>query len=361
MIIDQLKKLRNGYKNYPGDIGLEIETETKEPYDIPQFSFWVVHPDGSLRDFGQEYVLAQPLTIEQTQLALDEFKNKTKGIKFIEDSLTTSVHVHLNFLDQSFQTLGNFLVLYTMFENLLIRYSGEDRLSNLFCLPICDAEETYKNMMRMAIGIGKSDAGQLIFGVDACKYAALNLSTLGSYGSLEIRCHKGTTNIDRIMEWVGILNSIKIYARQNIVPQEIITAWKDRGSELLSDVFGQYRKIIDFKGAGDLIEKNFWYAANIAYSVKDWKAVFKVKEKKVKSGDLDSMADKLFRVHRFEALDAARQRELLQNFVVNQIPQPPLNPIDEWAMQAGQAARGRPRGNDLHVDLGNEENQEVDF
>src|SRR5690242_2495326 len=132
MIIDQLKKVRHGYKNYPRSIGLEIETETKEPYDIPRFSFWAVHADGSLRDFGQEYVLVQPLAIEQIPLALDEFKDKTKGIKFIQDSLTTSVHVHLNFLDQSFQTLGNFLILYTMFENLLIRYSGEDRLSNLF-------------------------------------------------------------------------------------------------------------------------------------------------------------------------------------------------------------------------------------
>lgn len=314
MIIDQLKKLRSGYRNYPGDVGIEIETETKDAYVIPPFSFWTVHQDGSLRDFGMEYILQQPLRVEdQIWQALEEFRDKTKGIKFIQDSLTTSVHIHLNFLNQNFQTLGNFLVLYTMFENILIRYSGEDRLSNLFCLPICDAEETYKNMMKMAGAISHSNVNGLIFNQDACKYAALNLSCLGNYGSLEVRSHKGTTNIDRIFEWINILQSIKNYAQQDIVPQQIITSWKDRGSEILTDVFGRYKPVLAYKDSTDLVERNFWYAANIAYAVKDWKEVFKTKDKtKSKISDLDHLAKDMFRVQRFEGLNAPQQRQILE-------------------------------------------------
>lgn len=178
------------YAAHKGTFGLEIETETAEAYDVPKFSFWDVHRDGSLRNFGQEYVLKQPLDFnEHIPLALEEFRVKTsKGILIsLELCSQTSVHVHINFLGETFQTLGNFLTIYSLTENLLIRMSGADRLSNLFALPICDAETTFFNMKNMLDGIKAKQYNSMVFDPEYTKYAAINLAALSRFGSLEIR------------------------------------------------------------------------------------------------------------------------------------------------------------------------------
>lgn len=305
----------NTYKNFSGDIGLEIETETTEEYKVPKFSFWTVHADGSLRGFGQEYVLKQPLDFDKTlPEALKEFKDKTKSIPFVKDSITTSVHVHLNFLNDDFVTLGNFLTAYSFVENLLIRYSGDDRLSNLFCLPICDAEETYKNIMRLVKALPDRAYGRLQFDVDSTKYGALNLSSLVRYGSLEIRSFRGTTDTDLIYTWVGILYSILRYSRQKgLIPPQIITAYKEKGIELLSDIFGEYRKLIRHKDEEKLLDDNLWYAVNIACGgVKDWTKIDPIPNaKKPKLSDLDKLSIDNFGVTSFETLTHDQQRAVL--------------------------------------------------
>jgi hypothetical protein len=315
-IFNTLSKHYGGrYKAHKGDIGLEVETESREDYAVPKFSFWEVHRDDSLRDVGKEYVLRQPLDFEITfPKALDEFKEKTTGIKFIEDSITTSIHTHLNFLNDNFITLGNFLTTYTWTENLLIRASGEDRKSNLFCLPICDAEETYNNMMRMFDGIKTKKYGLLQFEPEHTKYGAINLSSLTNFGSLEIRSFRGTVDTELIKQWVGTLYSILKYARTpGLIPPQIILAAKDRGPELLTDIFGEYRKFIRHPDEEKLLEKNFWYAANIAYSVKDWPKLEEVpKPKKPKPKDLDNTAQKVFG-HKFQDCSMSEQRAILRH------------------------------------------------
>lgn len=305
----------NRYKTYKGDIGLEIETETEAPYDIPKFSFWNSHPDNSLRGFGMEYTLKQPLDFKITfPKALEEFNEKTKGVPFVKDSITTSVHVHLNFLNDNFVTLGNFLTLYSLTENLLIRASGEDRLSNLFCLPICDAEEIHHNMVRMFRGIKDKKYASMNFEAENTKYGAINLSSLVNFGSLEIRSFRGTTDIKTISDWVGTLHTMQSYARTpNLVPPQIILGFKEKRTEYLTDVFGEYRKFIRHQDEEALIEKNFWYAAALAYEVKDWSKLEEiVKPKKVKSKDLDKVSMTLYG-RNFEALgDTGLQQTVIR-------------------------------------------------
>lgn len=300
-ILDFVKNIRN-YKRYDGEIGLEIETETKEPYIIPGFAYWNVHEDGSLRDFGREYVLRSPLKYEkELPSALDEFATKTKDIKFIKDSPTTSVHVHLNMLNESFRTMGNFLTLYTLFENLLIRYSGEDRRSNLFCLPICDAEDTYKNIVHMFNLIEQKNYKGLFFQENQVKYAALNLGAFNNYGSLEIRSFRGETDPKVIKTWIDILYSMLAYARNDITPREIMLKWREREGFFLDDVFGKYASAIHRRDEISLIKENIWYAASIAYSVKgDWRLLDAIQEKpkfSPKAKDLEALALKLLKKH----------------------------------------------------------------
>lgn len=284
------------YKLYRGDIGLEIETEAKSEYTVPKFSFWDVHDDGSLRGFGKEYVLKVPLNFKTFLESLKEFKEKTEGIKFVKDSVTTSVHAHLNFLNDGFIPLGNFLTAYSLVENMLIRFSGEDRLSNLFCLPMCDAEEIHKSIMRMLRGISENNFRFLEMNPDNMKYGALNISSLHTYGSLEIRSMRGTTDIELIENWVGMLWSLLSYCRtEGVTPPSIIKSYQDSGADFLSTVFGPYRKFIRYDDEATLVEKNFWFAANTAYAVKDWALLGEPKKTgPYKSKDLNKISKGLF-------------------------------------------------------------------
>lgn len=302
------------FKKYDGEIGLEVETETKSQgsypegflvahpnpdgrrnvWSAPSLKYWDIHTDGSLRDFGIEFVLKQPLKFKkEIPDALEEFREKTAKVKFIKDSITTSVHVHLNVLNESFKTLGNFFTLYTLFENLLIRYSGPDRLSNLFCLPICDAEDTYKNIISMMQSAQNKNYKAMMYSEQNVKYAALNLGSFNSYGSVEIRSFRGETDSKTILNWTGILYSLMEYARRDINPKDIMLSWKEKQKKLLDDVFQGYRKDLVHPDEFDLVERNIWYAGSIAYSIKNWGTLdetVKVPEFKPKQKDLEFVA-----------------------------------------------------------------------
>lgn len=272
-IYDFVKHLKN-YNKPRGELGIEIETETLRPYDTPLLTYWNVVEDGSLRNFGREYVLKQPVLYDkELDLALNDFHERTAHIKFIKDSHSTSVHVHINFLNETFKTLGNFLTIYSLVENILIRYCGEDRRSNLFCLPIVDAELTYKNIVNIFQNIDKKNYKGLFLDSNSVKYAALNLGAFNRYGSIELRSFRGETRITEIRNWVDLLYDILRYSRTSVTPKDIMLKWRENNTKFLNEVFGDHVKLLFFcsKEWEDLIKTNVFYAGSIAYAIKgDW-------------------------------------------------------------------------------------------
>lgn len=357
MLINYLRPFKI-FKRFDGEIGLEIETETLLPYDVPKFHYWSSHVDGSLRNFGMEYILKQPLKFkDEFPAALGEFKERTSKIPFIKDSFSTSVHTHLNFLNESGKTLANFLTTYVLYENLLIRYSGPDRLSNLFCLPVVDAEETYTNIVRgfKVLASSKSWKG-FSFNENQTKYAALNLSALFNYGSMEVRSFRGETDIASIQKWVSILYSILTYARRDISPIDIISSYRSSPKKLIEEVFGNYRGDIKHKDEVSLVDRNLWYAKAIAFSHPNWSVIDAKKEVPVfkpTAKILDSYSFRDFGM-KYSALDAqlqeyifaaAERDHLEQHGVRNDGPIQNLveavNPVGEVDMRPRNAAINR--------------------
>lgn len=302
MIREQLSS-HYAIKDHSGTFGIEIETEAqsyegcypkdflkskvfhthhgdKSGYHLFHMPHWEGHEDGSLRGFGVEYVLKEPLSFDKTLEALEEFRRETKNVKFSQGGAGTSVHVHINVAKETFLTLGNFLTLYTLFENILVEFSGPQRRSNLFALPTRCAEKTFKNIVRMFQGIEKGDGYACSFNIEQVKYAALNLAPLCYFGSVEIRSFRGSTDADEIAEWVRILNRLIEYAKTPaLTPKIIILEWRDRGPEFFDDVFGEeaktLKKLLISRGQPliDMIDYNLWYASEIAGSVLDWSTI----------------------------------------------------------------------------------------
>lgn len=288
-IIDQVGCFFPNIKEQSGQFGIEIETETKKyadyptgflkekmkgGYSCPKLKGWEAKGDGSLRDFGIEYVFKQPYSYEESLEILDNFGEETSGIPFLPNSPSTSVHVHINMFNESFLTMANFCTLYVLFENVLLEYSGPSRRSNLFSLPTRCSEQVSKNIITMFQEIDKGKTKGLIWGNDAVKYAALNLARLRDLGSVEIRCFRGETDPAILKKWLGIINSLLVYSRNpGMNPRDIILDYRMRDIELFYSVFGDYAS--DLEGACDgmlseLIFKNLWYAGEIATSVPDW-------------------------------------------------------------------------------------------
>lgn len=263
----------NTFKKHKGQFGIEIETESKKPYDPKQYSFWDVKRDDSLRGPGPyEYILKVPLTYgEELNAALEEFVVKTKDVSFDDGSWTTSVHVHVNMIHETLLTLVNFLTTYSLTENLLTNFAGPTRRSNLFCLPMSDAETNFHTAKSIVNSIVNKKFNAIALDPNQHKYAALNLSSLHSFGSFECRLLRGTTDTKLINTWVGMLYNMVNFSRGDITPTEIVLQWKDRGPELLSDIFGSTRSAIRTDDEISLVDKNAWFAANIAALSKDWR------------------------------------------------------------------------------------------
>lgn len=328
MTIGQLlKDYRGNMKNHKGSFGLEIETQSTHAYEPKQFTFWNVHRDESLRGPGPfEYVLKAPLNWgEQLDAALDEFKEKTSTVKWMtKDTWTTSVHVHINMMNENVVTFGNFLTTYCLLENLLVNFAGDDRQSNLFCLPIKDAQENHSTMMRLIHAIRDKRYQHFELNVNDHKYAGLNLASLYQLGSLECRLMGGTTDIERIKDWVGMFQKIVEFSRKDITPKDIVLAWKTQNIKLLSDIVGsKYKNLLSVNSKKEPIdvvseiESNFWYGASIASLVKDWNALIEPEEDILPTEELlAKLAKSVYGAGSFEILNEDQKVDLYANYAM---------------------------------------------
>lgn len=307
MIFESFKNFK-GFKRFDGEIGLEIETESLQNYDVKPMKYWRTDIDRSLRNVGNEYILKTPLKYgaELTE-GLKEFEASTHHVKFIPNPVSSSVHVHLNFLNENFVTLGNFLTTAVLCENLLTEYSGPDRRSNLFCLPVCDAEETLGNIKQMFQAFEAQNFGHLwsgVFDKSRVKYANINLNALALYGSIEVRSFRGETNIKEIQTWIDILYDIMTFSRVIESPREIINILKAKDTGIIDIIFGKRAPLLKCNEWEARVNKNIWYAASIAYSVKNWANLDSpvMAEFTPKVADIQKMAQKLYKLE-IEQLD----------------------------------------------------------
>jgi hypothetical protein len=222
-----------GCRSRNADVGIEIECEGKTVSFEPGTSiFWNSVPDGSLREGGIEYVIRQPIKIAKLDEAMGEWSELTKVAEF-KPSIRTSVHVHRNVTNFTLRQVYTQYCFFWLVENMLVEANGKDRVGNMFCLRICDAEELFKGVIR---GLKTQKFFQGI-ATDHYRYAALNPSALGKYGTLEWRFIKGLTNSKEIALWVRNLYLASTEISKFKSPQEVVDLFRKEDSETFLDHF----------------------------------------------------------------------------------------------------------------------------
>lgn len=191
-----------GFSQYAAPItGIEVEVENfTNPRDtVPKHS-WHMENDGSLRNHGIEFI-SKPTKPEHIESAItylfDEILNKQSHF-----SPRTSIHVHMNCRDLTFDQLYNIVILYQCFEDLLYNFAGKERKKSIFCIPIGNTNyyNNFKQHIRAHELLGWS------------KYTGLNLGPLREYGTIEFRHLRGTRNKHILFEWLHILYKLYNFA-----------------------------------------------------------------------------------------------------------------------------------------------------
>lgn len=205
-----------------GSFGIEIETEGKNLTDIVPAQ-WKIENDGSLRgrfpDEAAEYVLRKPLELQKAIDAVTQLRKiQDEAQAKLNFSFRTSVHVHVNVQQLTFNQYLNMIYTYLLLEEPLVRYCGKERVGNRFCLRLQDAE----GLMDYLFMLFRQGHGALkhIHG-DAVRYASINVAATSKYGSLEFRSLKGNMDVDYITTWLQALDNLRSFAQEHANPQII--------------------------------------------------------------------------------------------------------------------------------------------
>lgn len=218
--------------------GIECETEGRRLPNILT-PFWNTEQDGSLRG-GLEYV-SKPLSAESVKPALSALFKEIKDEKGIpEYSFRCSTHIHVNVQDLDQEELFTMIFLYMMYENVFMNYVDAERVGNRFCLRFQDAGALITEFTKLVKNTRSYGLARAIRNLNqnTLKYAALNMYTLVTYGTLEFRALEGTNNVDKIHNWVIAIEKLRALSVALKTPQDAYAAFLHDPSGLAENIFG---------------------------------------------------------------------------------------------------------------------------
>src|SRR3990167_3371612 len=252
-----------GMRRRPGEIGIEIEVEGKNLY-TGKMDYWKPTHDGSLRgNEALEYILSSPIKRKEIPKVLKYIKEIwTKFDCNIDDrSPRTSVHIHVNVQELSFTNIISYFCLYSIFEDILVKFCGPDREGNLFCLRLKDADYILDHLVKII----KAERLDWL-NSNTIRYASINMSAIAKYGSIEFRAMRGTTNIKLIQTWIYMLLRLKDQALMFEKPSDIVTTLSQKGeTQFLSSIMGEYAKELYVPGMNSSIRNGARRIQEIAY------------------------------------------------------------------------------------------------
>ena len=203
-------------------LGLEFEWEgtgavaERQALPVTDWShYWTWHEERSLRNQGSEFVFSEPLFGVDAYNAIAGLCSLARESRWVS-TMRTGIHVHLDVRDLSIDQLIGLSILYALFEKPIYRWVGDNRENNHFCLPWYKAEGSLiqaSEIVRAAHRDFNRDEARVdpLFEAaeEYARYAGFNWNALARFGSVEARQLKTTHNVQKILDWINILQSLK--------------------------------------------------------------------------------------------------------------------------------------------------------
>jgi hypothetical protein len=236
-------------------IGIEIELEMHVDTCCLDNEYWSSKEDGSLRNSGVEYVTNYGVKVRHIREAIEQLFSYIPDV--IETSPRTSIHIHMDVNDLTIEQLINLLKVYILAEKSLFNFAGPKRYFNIYCVPY-----TQSNLFVQQIPYTQSESpDSLIWIVEHWpKYSGFNMATVKQFGTVEFRHLKGTLDIEKILNWIRLLFSMKEFVTENNTKtiDNLIVSDPDM---LLKLMFKQYIRLItpeDVKEAQQFLKAVFF-------------------------------------------------------------------------------------------------------
>ena len=253
--------------------GVDVEIEGRHCHllagETPA-SIWRAVRDDSLRGESIELVSPIPSTITEVEKACNFLSEKFRKFDTSFMSDRTSVHVHYNVSAFTVRDLHKSLVGWYLLENALTRKAGgQAREGNKFCLRTCDSETPLQAIIK---GFQSLSFYPAIKSRKCGRYSNLNLMSLLKFGTLEVRCHKGSVDGAEILMWVQVLREVFGNSRDNFgEASEIMIEYSALGAErFLKEHYPRvYEYLADVEDWQYLIEDCLDYAQSLAYCIQE--------------------------------------------------------------------------------------------
>jgi hypothetical protein len=261
-----------------GEIGIEIEFEGKNLLHGEEgetvVGSWVYTIDHSLRgEENAEYILRKPVMFSEVPAALKTLWNGLEENKAVlDDSNRTSVHLHLNAQEFHMNRLTTFLAAWFSLEEILVKWCGNYREGNLFCLRAVDAPALITHLKAFI----KADGAYQIS--DLLRYGALNPNALFKYGSIELRPLRGCNDMETIQQWVDVAERLYRLSEKYDDPRDLVALFSSGGpSSFFETLLGPMAPVV--RGGISLSQqeisqamfRGIRFAQDLAYS-RDWNA-----------------------------------------------------------------------------------------
>jgi len=279
------------------EVGIEIEMEGRG-LDLGAINYWDITRDGSLRGEAVEYVLKQPSLRNRFKSRLDYLQRELKKNESrLEPSDRCGVHIHVNCQHMQVEEVFRFITLYYIFENLLVAWCGEDREGNLFCLRATDAEFLIPSIIRC-----KKQHSFRNVSNDTFRYAALNLSALSKYGSLEFRAMRSPEDFSSIETWANLLLRLKDKSLEAKSAVSFISDMSMDGCQAFAEsIFGELLPDLQHPDLESKMMMGVRLAQHLAYSpLGKEKNSPKIKIRRGAPDDVERPEPPAFRIRDFE-------------------------------------------------------------
>ena len=213
-------------------VGIEVELEqvqlNKDPIG------WRVLRDGSLKDNGLEFTI--PVWHSYAE---DHLRDLFESVNCTANS-RCSVHIHADVSTFTLDQMRSLIILYTIFERALYRYSG-NRWNNIYCVPV--------QAWFIGINLMNWNLGDMAVGFR--KYSGLNVfPDEGKLATVEFRHMAGNKNPMYITSWIQIITKLVKYAEKQDFA-ELLERIRDMRAtsqywDLFKDIFGEYCQALNY-------------------------------------------------------------------------------------------------------------------
>ena len=256
-------------RNVAGEVGIELEFEGRRLPASGFEDYWSKQADGSLRGESAEYVLRKPIPRDEVKKALDVLDKTFKdNATLIHDTFRAGTHIHINVQELTMPQVLNMLTIYFMFESLLIKLCREDRVGNHFCLRGRDAAAMF-DLLYKAVAKGHVQE----FTNDMYRYAAVNITALPKFGSLEFRALESSTNWAKLEAWIALHLALKDAAKKFQDPATILGTASVQGFKSFAEsVFGEHWPLLVKLYDEQEVAEGVWAIQPVVFS-KNWDSV----------------------------------------------------------------------------------------